>query len=161
MTGTGVTKIFDIRPDRLLAHKYVVVQQLGRDWESEVFMVCERHTDIERAVRLFYPQHNRRDRGPNRYARKLWHCPIAIQYHTHDCAVVLASDGVFENLYVSQVIDLVRTGPLAMAGARLFEQCERRMTQAGEEHPGKPDDLTFVLYRAQPYAADLPQIAGA
>ena len=69
--------------------------------------------------------------------------------------VVLASDGVFDNLYVSEVIDLVRTGSLAEAGARLFEQCEQRMAQAGDGHPNKPDDLTFVLYRRQPYMAGL------
>lgn len=65
--------------------------------------------------------------------------------------VILASDGVFDNLYVSEVVDLVRTGPLAAAGARLFERCRQRMTGAGGEQPNKPDDLTFILYRRQPH----------
>jgi len=64
--------------------------------------------------------------------------------------VVLASDGVFDNLYISEVVDLVRTGSLETAGARLLERCEQRMLQAGSEHPNKPDDLTFVLYRRNP-----------
>ena len=70
--------------------------------------------------------------------------------------VVLASDGVFDNLYVSEVVDLVRTGPLAAAGARLFEQCEQRMSQAEGGHPNKPDDLTIVLYRRQPHTTGKP-----
>lgn len=64
--------------------------------------------------------------------------------------LILASDGVFDNLYVSEIVDLVRTGPLAAAGARLLAQCAQRMEQAGGGDPNKPDDLTFVLYRRQP-----------
>jgi serine/threonine protein phosphatase PrpC len=64
--------------------------------------------------------------------------------------VLLASDGLFDNLYISEIIDLIRIGPLATAGARLLERCEQRMVQADGGQPNKPDDLTFVLYRRQP-----------
>ena len=78
---------FDIQPGRVLARKYEVVKQLGCGWEGEVFLVRERRTQIERAVKMFYPQRNPGDKTVNFYARKLHklrHCPIAIQYHTHE-----------------------------------------------------------------------------
>jgi serine/threonine protein phosphatase PrpC len=61
--------------------------------------------------------------------------------------VVVASDGVFDNLYPAEVIDLVRTGPLAVAASRLLNRCHERMAAADHNNPHKPDDLAFVLYR--------------
>ena len=78
---------FDIKPGRVLARKYQVIKLLGRGWEGEVFLVREHRTQIERAVKLFYPQRNPGDKIANFYARKLHklrHCPVAIQYHTHE-----------------------------------------------------------------------------
>jgi tRNA A-37 threonylcarbamoyl transferase component Bud32 len=78
---------FDIRPGRILARKYEVIKPIGGGWEGEVFLVREHPTDIERAVKLFYPQRNPGDRTANFNARKLHklrHCPIAIQYHTRE-----------------------------------------------------------------------------
>lgn len=82
-----VIEHFDIKPGRVLARKYEVIKRLGRGWEGEVFLVRERNTSIERAVKLFYPQRNLRDKVASCYARKLHklrHCPIAIQYHSSD-----------------------------------------------------------------------------
>jgi len=78
---------FDIKPGRILARKYEVIKPIGGGWEGEVFLVRENPTDIERAVKLFYPQRNPGDRTANFNARKLHklrHCPIAIQYHTRE-----------------------------------------------------------------------------
>jgi protein phosphatase len=61
--------------------------------------------------------------------------------------VILGSDGLFDNLYVSEVVELVRCGSLADAGVRLLEACRRRMHDISGEGPHKPDDLTFILYR--------------
>ena len=86
-TSVPVIESFDLKPGRILARKYEVIQPLGGGWEGEVFLVREHPTDIERAVKLFYPHRNPRDRTANFYARKLHklrHCPIAIQYHTRD-----------------------------------------------------------------------------
>jgi len=86
-SSTAVIDHFDIKPGRLLARKYEVIQTLGTGWEGEVFLVREHPTDIERAVKLFYPQRNLKDRTANCYARKLHklrHCSIAIQYHTRE-----------------------------------------------------------------------------
>jgi serine/threonine protein kinase len=78
---------FDIRPGRVLARKYEVIELLGTGWEGEVFLVREHPTDIERAVKLFYPHRNPGDRTANFYARKLHklrHCAIVIQYHNRE-----------------------------------------------------------------------------
>lgn len=71
----------------MLAKKYEIISRLGAGWEGEVFLVRELRTDIERAVKLFYPQRNPNDRIANFYARKLHRlrqCPMVIQYHTSE-----------------------------------------------------------------------------
>jgi len=89
-TRTPAIKRFDLQPGQRLAGKYEVIQRLGCGWEGEVFLVREHPTNIERAAKLFYPHRNPRDKVANFYARKLHklrHCPIAIQYYTHEAFV--------------------------------------------------------------------------
>ncbi|MGB5260912.1 MAG: protein kinase [Gammaproteobacteria bacterium] len=86
----GVIEQFDFRPGRVLARKYEIIQPLGRGWEGEVYLVRELNTSIERAVKLFYPLRNPRDKVASSYARKLHrlrHCPITIQYHTSETII--------------------------------------------------------------------------
>ena len=81
---------FDLAPGRVIGRKYVVSERLGEGWEGEVYKIIERSTGIERAAKLFYPQRNPRDRAVAFYARKLHrlrHCPILIQYHTHEILI--------------------------------------------------------------------------
>ncbi len=66
--------------------------------------------------------------------------------------VLVASDGLFDNLFVYEIIDLIRKGPLDLAAAALAEACRRRMVGEDSEDeesalPSKPDDLAFVLFR--------------
>lgn len=61
--------------------------------------------------------------------------------------VLVASDGVFDNLEVPEVVELVRSGPLAVAARRLAEQCQQRMEAPAAAEPSKLDDVTFVLFR--------------
>ena len=61
--------------------------------------------------------------------------------------VILGSDGLFDNLYVDEVIQLVRSGPLQQAGDRLLDACRQRMQGGAGPGPHKPDDLTYILYR--------------
>lgn len=61
--------------------------------------------------------------------------------------VVIASDGLFDNLFLGEIVDLVRTGPLDRAGRRLLVAARERMTFADETRPHKPDDLSFILFR--------------
>ncbi|MCK5941865.1 MAG: serine/threonine-protein phosphatase [Planctomycetes bacterium] len=61
--------------------------------------------------------------------------------------VVLASDGLWDNLRLEEVVELVRKGPLIGAARQLAAACEARMQAAGDDRVGKPDDLSILLYR--------------
>lgn len=61
--------------------------------------------------------------------------------------LMLASDGISDNLHSSEVIDLIRAGALEKCAARLADQCRRRMVESSPGAPCKPDDATFLLYR--------------
>ena len=70
----------------------------------------------------------------------------SLRLASHDTLIV-ASDGVFDNLLLDEVLALIRKGPLAQAAQRLVERGLQRM-QAGESgQPSKPDDLSFILFR--------------
>lgn len=64
--------------------------------------------------------------------------------------VLLASDGLFDNLYLGEIVGLLRSDDPAAAAATLASTARGRM--AGDEPgvPSKPDDLTFVVYRRAP-----------
>lgn len=64
--------------------------------------------------------------------------------------IVVGSDGLFDNLRIAEIIARVRTGPLTEAAKKLTRLCSERMNTTTEGLPSKPDDLTFVLYRAKP-----------
>jgi serine/threonine protein phosphatase PrpC len=61
--------------------------------------------------------------------------------------VVVASDGLFDNLSPDEVADLVRAGALKDGAARLAGAVRERMGQ--NEKPSKPDDLSFVVMRSR------------
>lgn len=61
--------------------------------------------------------------------------------------LVLASDGLFDNLHVAEIIEIIRTGTLAESARTLAEIAGRRMREPVDGQPSKPDDLTFILYR--------------
>jgi serine/threonine protein phosphatase PrpC len=62
--------------------------------------------------------------------------------------VLLATDGLFDNLYTDEIVDTIRSGPLAAAADALVERVRKRMSGEGKsDQPCKPDDLTIVLFR--------------
>jgi len=66
--------------------------------------------------------------------------------------VVVASDGVLDNLRIEEIVEMVRCGPLLVAAERLIAACHARMEDPDEGAPSKPDDATVVLYRPKPRA---------
>lgn len=63
--------------------------------------------------------------------------------------LVLASDGLFDNLLQAEIAAAVRLGPLHVAARRVVEAAARRMAgDPAADLPGKPDDLTVVLFRS-------------
>lgn len=86
-TGKNRIERFDFSPGTVLAKKYRVISKLGEGWESEVYIIREKSTRIERAAKIFFPQRNRSSRVATIHARKmhkLRNCPIVIQYHSKE-----------------------------------------------------------------------------
>ncbi len=78
---------FNLKPGRVIARKYEILDQLGTGWEGEVYKIVELSTGIERAAKLYYPQRNIKNKTASRYAmqlHRLRHCPIVIQYQTEE-----------------------------------------------------------------------------
>jgi serine/threonine protein phosphatase PrpC len=61
--------------------------------------------------------------------------------------VIVASDGVFDNLRTEEIVETCRKGTLLAITSSLVDQCRARMASAKNGEPSKPDDLTFVAYR--------------
>lgn len=95
---TKIKVPFDFPEGKRLAKKYEIIQQLGSGYEGEVYLVREVGTDIERAVKFFYPKHNAKNQALKYYAKKLHklrHCSILIQYHTQDSLEIDDTDVPF------------------------------------------------------------------
>src|SRR5947199_6850711 len=84
-------KRFDLPAGRSVAGKYQIEQQLGSGYEGEVYAIVERATGIRRAAKFYYPHRDPTGKAAIAYARKLdalRHCPILMQYHHQEIAVV-------------------------------------------------------------------------
>lgn len=70
--------------------------------------------------------------------------------------VVLATDGLFDNVEPKELVEIVRTKPLESVARMLTELCRRRMTSPTEGQPSKPDDHTFILFRRNHHPSRRP-----
>lgn len=61
--------------------------------------------------------------------------------------VLVASDGLMDNVHVEEIIECIRKGPLADAARCAVDLADRRMRQAQAGEPSKPDDLSLILFR--------------
>ncbi len=64
--------------------------------------------------------------------------------------VLLASDGLTDNVHVTEVVDRMRRGALDVAADRIVSLAARRMADPESLKPCKPDDLSLILFR-KPY----------
>ncbi len=62
-------------------------------------------------------------------------------------SVILATDGLSDNLNTQEIVDAIRKGPLDGSLKALSERAHRRMHNPGNGNPSKLDDLTFIVYR--------------
>lgn len=69
-----------------------------------------------------------------------------VRLSPHD-TVVLASDGLWDNLAADEIVEAVRKGRLERACEQLASAAAERMHESRTGQPGKPDDLTFVVWR--------------
>jgi serine/threonine protein phosphatase PrpC len=61
--------------------------------------------------------------------------------------ILLASDGLTDNVHSHEITDLIRKGPLSSAVESMISLARRRMTVETMHQPSKPDDLSVILFR--------------
>jgi serine/threonine protein phosphatase PrpC len=64
--------------------------------------------------------------------------------------VVVASDGLTDNVHVEEIVELVRKGPLEQAADALLKKTIKRMSDEIAGQPSKPDDLSLIVFRKPP-----------
>lgn len=64
--------------------------------------------------------------------------------------VLLASDGLTDNIHFDEIVEFVRKGPLSDALDAVTRLAARRMTVESKTMPSKPDDLSVILFRKTP-----------
>jgi serine/threonine protein phosphatase PrpC len=70
--------------------------------------------------------------------------PLTLSKHD---TVLLASDGLADNVHFEEIVAIIRKGPLDKAAEKLARKALERMSNPSEGDPSKPDDLTFILFR--------------
>jgi serine/threonine protein phosphatase PrpC len=61
--------------------------------------------------------------------------------------VVIASDGLYDNLTMEEIAEVCRKGQLLSVCEALKSTCHERMTAPRDGEPSKPDDLTLIGFR--------------
>ncbi|MDJ0792607.1 MAG: protein phosphatase 2C domain-containing protein [Woeseiaceae bacterium] len=61
--------------------------------------------------------------------------------------VLVASDGLTDNVHLDEIIERIRKGPLADGADGLMSLATRRMAGRSAGTPSKPDDLSLILFR--------------
>jgi len=67
--------------------------------------------------------------------------------------LVLCSDGLVDNLQLTEICELLRAGPLDRQFRQLINTARDRMSKEQHGQPSKPDDLTVIAFRTRPGAA--------
>lgn len=61
--------------------------------------------------------------------------------------VLVASDGLTDNVHGDEIVECIRKGPLGEAADAVLGVAQERMQKAQSGEPSKPDDLSLILYR--------------
>ena len=64
--------------------------------------------------------------------------------------VLIASDGLMDNVHVHEIIEHIRKGPAEAAVDEVVKLARSRMESNNGKDPSKPDDLSLILYRKTP-----------
>ena len=70
----------------------------------------------------------------------------AVELQPRD-TIVLASDGVTDNVHIDELVEMVRKGPLDEAADAVIAKAVQRMATERKGQPSKPDDLSLVVFR--------------
>lgn len=61
--------------------------------------------------------------------------------------MIIATDGLVDNLAIQEVVEIARKGPLDKAVQQLIDACRSRMSSENANEPGHADDLTILAFR--------------
>ena len=61
--------------------------------------------------------------------------------------VLIASDGLTDNVHIDEIVELIRKGPIDEVADALIDKAVQRMATARRGEPSKPDDLSLLVYR--------------
>jgi serine/threonine protein phosphatase PrpC len=61
--------------------------------------------------------------------------------------VLLASDGLTDNVHIEEVVERIRKGPLTDGARAVASLARHRMANSEGKQPSKPDDLSLILFR--------------
>lgn len=61
--------------------------------------------------------------------------------------LLLASDGLSDNLHMPEIVECIRKGPLDKVSRKLASLSRERMAGGEDGEPSKPDDMTFAIFR--------------
>ncbi len=64
--------------------------------------------------------------------------------------VLVASDGLFDNLHLDEIVEYARKGAIKKSAQKLKDKATSRMLNDHLAAPSKPDDLSFIEYRCKP-----------
>ncbi len=67
--------------------------------------------------------------------------------------IMLASDGLTDNVHLDEIIEIIRKGPIEASAQAVIDKAQRRMGGARTGMPSKPDDLSLILFR-KPHTAN-------
>ena len=70
----------------------------------------------------------------------------AIKLQSRD-TVLIASDGLTDNVHIDEIVELIRKGPLDEVADALIDKAVQRMATVRRGEPSKPDDLSLLVYR--------------
>jgi len=61
--------------------------------------------------------------------------------------LLIASDGLFDNVLESEIVEIIRTGSVRDSLAQLWQLTAQRMAGEHKDMPSKPDDFSAILLR--------------
>lgn len=70
----------------------------------------------------------------------------AVELRPRD-TVVVASDGVTDNIHIEELVEMIRKGPLEEAASAVIDKVSQRMAVERRGQPSKPDDLSLIVFR--------------
>jgi serine/threonine protein phosphatase PrpC len=66
--------------------------------------------------------------------------------------VLVASDGLMDNVHLEEIIAHIRKGPADAGVDAVVELARKRMLSNNGKEPSKPDDLSLIVFRKRPRA---------